>query len=171
MRDPRFPSRSTFWSDVASQAQVVAGEMWGAPLVDVLFLVLRESQYWETQRRFSLSTSFLADRLTSLGVEGITVPEEIISGLAKSFDSQADSPISAQAAWCWGLALGRVASEVCTARELHILLDCARPNPVMAEALYASVARMISKKQPGVVAAVREEVDRLLEVSWRFRSR
>ena len=93
MRDPRFTARSTFWRDLVSQAQLVADEMWGVPLVDVLCLVLRESRFLENHQKFSPLTSRLADYLTCLGADGITIPEEIVNALNSSIDSQADGLI------------------------------------------------------------------------------
>jgi hypothetical protein len=47
----------------------------------------------ENHQKFSPLTSRLADYLTCLGADGITIPEEIVNALNSSIDSQADGLI------------------------------------------------------------------------------
>ncbi len=163
MRDSRFPAGSTVQNDLIAQGRLVEDEIWLSSLVDHLYLALRESRRFENGEEFFALSLSLSDQLIVLHSKGTAIPGHIAIALDRSFESQAEDAIAAQAAWCWGLALGRRALEVKAARDLRSLLDKASHDFVMLEAFLGHIARSLFEHHPAVQAAVDESLHELIK--------
>lgn len=158
MRDSRFPGQSTVWRELIAQGRLVDGEIWLNPLVEYLYLALRQARCFEEGEKLSSLKPSLSEQLIALRSSGITVPEQIIIALDSSFDSRAEDTITAQAAWCWGLALGRCALEVKTSWDLRNLLEKGSHDCVMLEAFLEHTARLLYDQHPAIVTAIEESI-------------
>lgn len=162
MRDPRFGSApQTMWSGLIAQGCLVEKEIWLPPLLDHLQAVLRLCECGEDRDDLPSDGEILRKRWASLSSAEITVPAGILTALESSFQSAPRDEITAQAAWCWGLALGKRASHVAGEMELGRLLNKTDRNFVMQEAFFEFTSWLLHKKSLPLIAAMDESIRHL----------
>jgi hypothetical protein len=145
-----------------AQGRLVEREIWLSPLLDLLVSALSGPGCGEDREELTFDSSILRERWTSLHSKGIVVPEGLLKALEASFESPATDEGAAQAAWCWGLALGRRASDAAGEKELRGLLNKASRNFVMQEAFLERTAWLLHEKNLPLLAAMDESVRHLV---------
>src|SRR5260370_12046042 len=163
MRDPRFPARSTFWSDLIAQGRLVEGEIGFSSLVDQLDQALQGTCWFEKGEEFSFLRPRIEVQLTALRLKRGTIPADFLNALEASFEPRSWDAMAAQAAWCWGSALGRNAPEARAAQDLQDLLAKASHDFVMREAFLEYAGQLLYQRHPSLVTAVEESVERLIK--------
>ena len=163
MRDSRFYfAPQAIWSVLIAQGRLVEREIWLPPLLDHLHSALGQCVCGEDREGLASDSSFLRERWASLRSTGIVVPAGILTALETSFELPPTDEITAQAAWCWGLALGERASYVAGEKELRGLLNKAGRNFVMQEAFLEFTAWLLHKKNRPLLAAMDESIRHLV---------
>ncbi len=168
MRDSRFPAQSTFWNDLIVQGRLAEGEPWLEQLVEPLHLALRESQFVHIDDESSAVGEILSAQLAALLSTGISIPEEIADALKGSFQVPTSNSASAQAAWCWGLALGKAAGDISTAQDLRRLLNIASRDFVMLDGFLQSTGKILFEGHPVLVTAVEQSVEQFVKSPGSF---
>jgi hypothetical protein len=156
------------WSGLIAQGRLVEKEIWLPPLVDHLQAVLGPCGCGEDCDDLPYDGEILRKRWASLSSAGIIVPAGILTALESSFQSPPGEEITAQAAWCWGLALGKRASHVADEMELGRLFNKTDRNFVMQEAFLEFTAWLLHKKNPPLIAAMDESIRHLAAKPGNF---
>jgi len=163
MRDPRFHSIAhTLWSGLIAQGRPVEKEIWFSTLVNQLRSILSHSGCREDRDVLTFDKSILTERWISLHSEGTVVPANILNALEPSFESAATDEVTAQAAWCWGVALGKCTSEVTGEKELRRLLNTASRDFVMEQAFLEHTACLLHEQSQPLLAAMNESIEHLV---------
>jgi hypothetical protein len=151
-----------------SSARSTEEQPWLAPLLYHFDQKLRQTDFSQGDEQFLPLSKFLSGSLDALRAEGITIPEEVFVALNNSFESHAKDPITAQAAWCWGLILGRRASYTAGMEDLRLLLERASHDVVMQEAFLVETARSLHNRNPNLTAAIEQSMQRLADHPENF---
>ena len=164
MGDPRFHSNTpALWSGLIAQGRLVEKENWFSPLLREMYSVLSRSGCREDRDVLAFDNPILpSERLTSLHSEGIMVPANILNAVERSFESTPSDEATAQAAWCWGVALGKRAGDVVGENELHRLLNTAGRNFVMGQAFLERAAHLLHEQNQPLLAAMNESIEHLV---------
>jgi hypothetical protein len=117
---------------------------------------------------FGVLSELLADSINALRAEGITIPQGISVALHNSFESRANDPISAQAAWCWGLILGRRTSHTGGTEALHQMIEETSHDIVMMQAFFLETARLLHNGNPTLIATIEESIQQLVDHPDKF---
>jgi hypothetical protein len=138
-------------------------EPWVAPLLYQFDRQLSRADLTQSDEQFLLLSKVFSGSIDALRAEGIAIPEEVVVAFNSSFASHAEDPITAQAAWCWGLILGRRASYVAGLEDLRQLLAWTSHDVVMQEAFLVETARSLHNRKPNLAAAIEESMQRLAD--------
>jgi hypothetical protein len=143
-------------------------QSWLDPLLHHL-----EQQFWKAdlplgKDQFGVLSKLLSDSINALRAEGDTVPQEISVALDHSFESSANDPITAQAAWCWGLILSRRILHTGGTEALHQMVYETSHDIVMMEAFFQETARLLCNGNPTLIAMIEESIQQLEDRPDKF---
>jgi hypothetical protein len=169
MRDPRFRSTTnTIWSGLIAQGRDAEKEIWLSLLVDQLRHALDHCNLQGDGDKLTFPASLFSDQWALLRSKEIAVPANILNALETSFESAPTDEITAQAAWCWGLALGKRTAAVAGEKELRRLLNQASRNFVMQEAFLEHAAQILREQNQPLLNAMSESIEHLVTFPGDF---
>jgi hypothetical protein len=148
--------------ELIALGRLVEGKTWLAEFLDVLNNILDEPTFNEDKDQLRFLQTSVADRIKAIS-ESIDVPGDILIHVDSSFETRAHDLVTAQAAWCWGLALGKRACRTSGENDLRRLVELSSHDSVMQKAFLEQTAQALRDRQPQVTAAIGESIVRLAE--------
>jgi len=145
----------------------VNNEPWLGRFLYQLDLHLGQTEFVRDDEDFQRLRNAFSRSLGALRDEGI-LSEEVFLALQRASESAPEDLLTAQAAWCWGLSLGKRASYVTSSQHLRHLLEEASRDVVRQEAFLSVTAQSLRERQPKLTAAIEESLARLSEHPEEF---
>jgi len=112
----QIPSPCTSPATLISLGRYVKNELWLSRFLYQLDLHLRLTEFVQEDEHFQFLRNAFSSSLRALQEEGI-LSEEVFGALQRASESASEDLLTAQAAWCWGLSLGKRALYVTRSKE------------------------------------------------------